>query len=151
MLELATKTQWPEVCRLAAEVHALHAQWRPDIYFSTPEPYLESDYLQAIRDRLVYVAKLNQSVVGYVTLSIHRKEGSGVKTKKLLRVDSICVEQMLRGQGIGRAMMEDVKALAKAFGCHGLLLSVHPENDGAIAFYQKCGFMIRTIQMDVNF
>jgi ribosomal protein S18 acetylase RimI-like enzyme len=45
-------------------------------------------------------------------------------------------------------MIADVRALAKVFGCTELILGVHPENDGAVVFYQKCGFRIRTINMD---
>ena len=40
-----------------------------------------------------------------------------------------------------------VAGLAKAFGCSDLQLGVYPQNDGAVAFYQKCGFAIRSIEM----
>ena len=50
-------------------------------------------------------------------------------------------------RGIGKAMMEDIHALAKAFRCTDLQLGVYPQNDGAVAFYQKCGFTIRSIDM----
>jgi ribosomal protein S18 acetylase RimI-like enzyme len=60
------------------------------------------------------------------------------------------VEQSLRGQGIGKAMVADVRVLARAFGCREVILGVHPENDTAVGFYQKCGFRIRTINMDMK-
>lgn len=150
MLELATKADWPEICRLAVQIHDLHARWRPDIYCSTDTPYPETAFEQNVQDRLVYAAKLERTVVGYVVLSLHKKEGPGVQPHKLMRIDSICVDEVLRGHGIGRMMMEDVRALARAFGCDGILLGVHPENDAAVSFYQKCGFTIRTIQMESN-
>ena len=53
-------------------------------------------------------------------------------------------------QGIGKAMISDVRALARAFGCREVILGVHPENDEAVGFYQKCGFAIRTINMDMK-
>lgn len=151
MLQLATKADWPDIQRLSVQIHNLHAGWRPDIYFSTQTPYPEAAFEQNILDRLVYVAKIDQVIAGYVVLSVQNKEGAGVHTKKIMRVDSICVEESARGHGIGMAMMEDVRALAKAFGCHGIQLSVHPENDRAVSFYQKCGFTIRTINMETNF
>jgi ribosomal protein S18 acetylase RimI-like enzyme len=104
--------------------------------------------MEAIDKRLVYVAKLQNTVVGYVTLSIQEKSGPGTVSKRLLRLDSICVDKALRGHGIGKAMVTDVRALARVFRCTELILGVHPENDEAIAFYQKCGFRIRTINMD---
>ena len=47
----------------------------------------------------------------------------------------------------GTAMMEDIHALAKAFGCTDLQLRVYPQNDEAVGFYQKCGFQIQNIGM----
>ena len=148
MLELARESDWEAVKRLFVQIHDLHANWRPDIYCHSEEPYPKEAFMEAIDKRLVYVAKLQNTVVGYVTLSILEKSGPGTVSKRLLRLDSICVDKALRGHGIGKAMVTDVRALARVFRCTELILCVHPENDEAIAFYQKCGFRIRTINMD---
>lgn len=150
MLELAREQDWEAVRRLSVQIHGLHANWRPDIYFHTEEPLPKESFLQGIRDRLIYVAKLEDTVVGYVTLSIQERGGPGCVSRKVMRVDSICVEEALRGHGIGKTMVGEVRMLAKVFGCSQLLLGVHAENDVAVGFYQKCGFRIRTINMDMN-
>ena len=150
MLELARESDFEEVRRLSVQVHELHVAWRPDIFFSCDEPYPKENFLRDIAARMVYVAKIRNIIVGYVVLSTVSKGGAGVVEKKLLRLDSIVVDESCRGQGIGKAMITDVRALARVFGCKQLILSVHPENDGAVAFYQKCGFYIRSIQMDSN-
>ena len=149
MLELARESDWEAVKRLSVQIHDLHAAWRPDIYFHCEEPYPRQAFLEAIDKRLIYVAKLQDTVIGYVTLSILERDGPGTVPKRQLRLDSICVDKAYRGQGIGRAMVADVRALARVFRCTELILGVHPENDDAVAFYQKCGFMIRTINMDM--
>lgn len=148
MLELARESDWEAVNRLSVQIHDLHAAWRPDIYFHSEEPLPKDAYLEAIRKRMLYVAKCNGLVAGYVLLSVLEKGGPGTVPKKQLRMDSICVDEAFRGQGIGKEMVSDTRALARAFGCCELILGVHPENDGAVAFYQKCGFRIRTINMD---
>ena len=150
MLQLATEADWESVRRLSVQIHDLHVAWRPDIYCHCDEPYLHEAYLEDIRNRLVYVAKLENTVVGYAVLSLLTKSGPGTVAQKLMRLDSICVDEVFRGYGIGKQMVVDVRALAKAFGCKQILLSVHPENDQAVGFYQKCGFMIRTINMDMT-
>ena len=150
MLELAREADWEAVRRLSVQIHDLHAAWRPDIYFHSDEPYPREVFLEDVKKRMVYVAKLGDAVVGYVVLSVFDKDGPGVVAKKIMRLDSICVDEALRGHGIGKAMVTDVRALAKAFRCRELLLGVHPENDAAVAFYQKCGFRIRTINMDMH-
>jgi ribosomal protein S18 acetylase RimI-like enzyme len=83
-------------------------------------------------------------------VSTFQKGGPGTHEVKGMRLDSICVDKDFRGHGIGQAMVADVRALAKAFGCTQLMLGVHPENDDAVAFYQKCGFTIRTINMEMK-
>lgn len=150
MLELATESDWESVHRLSVQIHDLHAAWRPDMFFHCAEPYPKEKFLEDIQERMVYVAKTGNAVAGYVVLCMMHKGGPGTFEKKLLRLDSICVDEPFRGQGIGKAMVTDVRALAKAFGCSEVLLGVHPENDKAIRFYQKCGFTIRTINMQMQ-
>ncbi len=150
MLELAREADWEAVKRLSVQVHDLHVGWRPDLFCQTEEPLPKDAFLNGIQDRMLYVAKIHGCVVGYVVLSVMQKGGPGVVEYKALRLDSICVDENARGQGIGKAMVADVRALARAFGCREVLLGVHPENDGAVAFYQKCGFLIRTINMDMK-
>ena len=150
MLELARPSDWEEINRLSVQIHDLHAAWRPDIYYSCAEPYPHEEFLAHIAEKRVYVAKLGGSVVGYLVLSFFTKGGPGNHASKGARLDSICVEKSLRGHGIGKEMVRDARILAKAFGCKELMLGVHPENDDAVSFYQKCGFRIRTINMDMK-
>jgi len=150
MLQLAREADWEDVKRLSVQVHDLHVQWRPDIYFHMEEPYPKETFLEDIRSRRVYVARLDGIVAGYVVLSVQQKGGSGVVQRKILQMNSICVEESIRGHGIGKIMVEDVRALARAFGCSQVILGVHPENDSAVGFYQKCGFCIRSIHMDMQ-
>ena len=73
MLQLARESDWEDVKRLSVQVHDLHAAWRPDIFYRTEEPYPREYFLEDIRDRMVYVAKLDGLVAGYVVLSILRR------------------------------------------------------------------------------
>jgi ribosomal protein S18 acetylase RimI-like enzyme len=150
MLELARESDWESVKRLSVQIHDLHATWRPDIYFSCDEPYPKEKFLDDIHNRLVYTARLHGCVMGYVLLSFVQKGGAGTVEKKMLRLESVVVDEAFRRQGIGKQIIADVRALGKAFGCSELILGVHPENDAAVTFYQKCGFFIRTISMDMK-
>ena len=147
MLELATMDDRVAVNTLAQQVHELHVAWRPDIYEMVEELYSEERFMQAIHDRQLYVAKLNGIVAGYVLVKIRNYDWPGVVRRKVMVVDEICVEKAFRGHGIGKQMMEEVHALARAFGCTDLQLGVYPQNDDAVGFYQKCGFTIRSIDM----
>lgn len=147
MLELAQHSDREAVNALARQVHAMHVGWRPDIYEMVDELYSQKRFENAISSRSLYVAKIGGRIAGYVTVKIRDYDWPGVVRRKVMIVDELAVEEKCRNQGIGKAMMGDVWALAKAFGCTDLQLGVYPQNDGAVAFYQKCGFTIRSIDM----
>lgn len=147
MLELATLSDQEAVNDLARQVHALHVQWRPDIYEMLDTLYSEERVQTAIRERTLYVAKIDGVAVGYTSLKIREYDWPGVVRRKVMLIDEFGVHESCRGHGIGTAMMEDIHALAKAFRCTDLQLGVYPQNDDAVGFYQKCGFTIRSIDM----
>ena len=147
MLQLAQPGDRPAVDRLAKQVHAMHVAWRPDIFVMPSELYSEERFLSAVEARELYVAKMDGIVVGYVNLRIRNYDWPGVVKRKVMELDEICVEEHLRNRGIGTQIVLEVHALARAFGCSDLQLAVYPQNDEAVAFYQKCGFTIRSISM----
>ena len=147
MLELAQNADRCAVNDLAKQTHAMHVAWRPDIYEMVDELYTFDRFADAIRSRSLYVAKIGCLVVGYVTVKIRDYNWPGVVRRKVMLIDELCVEESCRNQGIGTQIVTDARALAKAFGCTDLQLGVYPQNDAAVAFYQKCGFTIRSIDM----
>ena len=147
MIELARLADRADLNRLARQVHALHVQWRPDLYTMPEELFPEEHFSALVKNRELYAAKLNGTTVGFVLVRIRVSEGVGKVTRKVMLIDQLCVDESLRNHGIGTQMMEEVRILAKAFGCTDLQLGVYPQNDAAVSFYQKCGFMIRSIDM----
>ena len=147
MLELATAADREAVNAIAKQVHDMHVSWRPDIYEPLEEHYTQSRFEEAIQKRQLYVAKLAGEVAGFVALNQCTYDWPGVVKRKTMIVEEFGVHEFCRGHGIGKAMMEDIHALAKAFGCTDLQLRVYPQNDEAVGFYQKCGFTIQNIGM----
>lgn len=150
MLELAREADLENINRIALQVHELHVQWRPDIYCET-DCIFPMDYLREnIREKTLFVAKIQDVIVGFILFRIWEMKGNGNVPRKVLQIDSIGVDQAFQNQGIGTRMMGELRALARAFGCTDIQLSVYPQNDGAVAFYQKCGFTIRNINMQTK-
>jgi ribosomal protein S18 acetylase RimI-like enzyme len=148
IFELARESDWEEIKRISVQIHDLHAAWRPDIYFHCEEPYPKDSFLQNIQENLVYVVRQQGKVRGYVVFSILKKGGSGTVQSKQLRVESICVDEAFRGQGIGKILIAHSGQVAQSLCCESLVLGVHPENEWAIQFYQACGFSVRTVNME---
>ena len=147
MLELAQRSDWTSVDDLAKQVHELHVAWRPDIYERAEFLYPLERFENAIQNRELYVAKLDGQVIGYALLPVRTVNQPGLVPRKVMLISEFCVEESCRNQGIGKAMMVDIRALAKAFGCTNIQLSVYPQNDEAVSFYQKCGLNIQNITM----
>ena len=147
MIELATAKDRAEVNRLARQIHQMHIDWRPDIYRMPEELFPEDRFAELIASRELYVAKVGGSVVGYAQTCIRVHDLPELVKRKIFHIQQFCVDENFRGHGIGTQMMEEIRILAKAFGCTDMQLNVYPQNDAAVSFYQKCGFMIQNINM----
>ena len=147
MLELATASDFDAVREIALQVHDLHVSWRPDIYEKTEILYSQEELSEFVRNRELYVAKLNGTVAGYTLLKQSLVDGTGIVRRKVMTVQEFGVHETCRGHGIGKAMMEDIHALARAFRCTDMQVKVYPQNDDAVGFYQRCGFQIQNIGM----
>lgn len=150
MLQLARPEDRTAIERLAQQVHRLHVQWRPDIYVLADEMWSQSRFDDAVSHRQLFAAKDEDTVLGYVLIKIRDYDMTGHVKRRVLLIDEICVDESRRNQGIGTEMMIEVRAIANAFGCTDMQLGVYPQNNEALAFYQKCGFRIRSIDMQMK-
>ena len=147
MLELATLSDWGEINRISGQVAALHTSWRPDLFRTAEISYPKEVLEELIKERSIFVAKLNGTIVGYTAFWTWETNGTCSVPRKVLSINDFCVDETARNHGIGTKMMQELRILAKAFGCTDLQLTVYPQNDAAVAFYQKCGFTIKSIDM----
>ena len=147
MIELANDKDRAAVNHLARQIHQLHINWRPDIYRMPYELFPEERFAELIAKRELYVAKVGGTVVGYAMVTIRNHDLPELMKRKVFCIQQFCVDEEFRNHGIGTQMMEELRVLARAFGCTDLQLNVYPENDAAVSFYQKCGFMIQNINM----
>lgn len=150
MLQLARPEDRSAINNLAQQVHQMHVSWRPDIYELADEMWTQERFDIAVSLRQLFAAKIDETVVGYALVKIHNYDMLGHVKRKVLIIDEICVDEVLRNRGIGTEMMTDVRAIGRAYGCTDLQLAVYPQNNEALAFYQKCGFRIRSIDMQMK-
>ena len=147
MLELAQLADRDAVNRISGQVARQHALWRPDLFQYCGNSYEEAYYQEEIRGKRLFVAKINGEVVGYTHFYTWETSGPCAIYRKVLSITDFAVEESCRGQGIGTQMMLELRALSQAFRCTDMELSVFPQNDDAVGFYQKCGFTIKNIEM----
>lgn len=99
-------------------------------------PIEETDYDAFIdqEDQILYLALLNERVVGQITVQ--------KAWNNYAYIDDLKVDRSLRGKGIGAQLMTQAIAWARAKGTPGLSLETQNNNVRACRFYEKMGFKI---------
>ncbi len=139
------KAKFTDIDRLSEllyEVHNLHAEGRPDIFQKGKQKYSKEDLESVLTNGKtpVWVAEEKRKVVGYIFCIYEEvKDHTSLTDRKTLYIDDLCVDKEFRQKGIGKALYNYVKMIAKSNGCYDVTLNVWNLNPGAIAFYEKLG------------
>ena len=96
------------------------------------EAHLDAD------DVTEYLLVEDDTTVGFLTLQEGRHPSR--EYSRYLRLVNLFVEPDARNQGYGSAVVDEVKAIARANGCDHLKVSCEWANDGARQFYRQTGF-----------
>lgn len=76
------------------------------------------------------------------TLVVERKLARGLG--RCGHVEDVVVDSSVRGRGVGRLLLDALVAEAQKVGCYKVILDCSDEN---AAFYAKCGFVRKEVQM----
>ena len=136
---------------LARQIQKIHFNWRPDLFLNVEE-VISKERLKGLLDKKsIYVAKIGEEIVGYIIIDIMEKDNSFIRYRKLLVVDTLCVDEKYRGKGIGTKLLEYAKNLGKENNCTDMYLTVNPKNENAIKVYEKFGMKLKdmTYMMEI--
>ncbi len=108
-------------------------------FLDTPSFEMSKEFVETnIRESWPHlIAISNQKVIGWCDIT-----GSNRHACKHLGTLGIGVIKDYRGQGIGRALIEQALSLAKSRHLTRIELSVREDNEKALALYQKMGFYV---------
>ncbi|MDI6856032.1 MAG: ribosomal protein S18-alanine N-acetyltransferase [Candidatus Thermoplasmatota archaeon] len=102
-------------------------------------------YFLAIEATLTLVEERNNTILGYITISVNRNTA---------RIISIAVLPQFRMKGIGSRLLEEAERIAKELKVKRFILEVGVDNKGAIKFYlshnYKIDFVIPNYYPDQN-
>ena len=150
---LAKEKDIPRILELLSQVLEVHAQIRPDIFISGTTKYTSDELKELINNpNTPIVVALEEYIVGYAFCRINEVNNSNMYRTKTLFVDDLCVDEINRGQNIGKEIMDYVHLYAKQLECKTIILNVWEGNEGALNFYNKLGFKKRSylMEMEVN-
>lgn len=137
IMRRARPTDGRALAGLFARVRA-EGRWlitSPEAVSQPSEAYWISELIRA-SEHLALVAEADGEVVGNVLVSVDR----GVATEHI-GVLSIVIDEGWREVGVGSALVAGAQRWARERGLRKLSLGVFPDNDRAIAVYERSGFV----------
>lgn len=129
---------------LRKEVNDLHVAGRPHHFKGGFGPELRDHVQMYLTGEIGYAAvdEADGQIIGMVMVDyIDRPESPYRYAERFAHIAEICVDAQHRRQGVGKRLMDFVKADAKAKGFSRLELDVWAFND-ALAFYEAEGFTV---------
>lgn len=127
---------------LLNQVLKIHHDGRPDIFKPCCRKYTDEELIEIINDdnRPVFTAEKNGKVLGYAFCIFKENKNDNIlRDIKSLYIDDLCVDEQSRGQNIGKSLFRALTLFAKKTNCYNITLNVWALNEGAFAFYEKCG------------
>lgn len=128
-----------------ADVPAIVALLRDDAFGAERETAGEAAYLAAFdamagesANHLIVGVRGDRIVATYQLTLITGLSHRGMRRAN---IESIRVAADLRGQGLGRRLMQDAEVRARAAGCGMLQLATVAARDRARAFYESLGYV----------
>ena len=148
----AVEADMPGLLRLLVQVDMVHHNGRPDLFKGPATKYTEAELRGILADEKTPVfACVDEggALLGYAFCVLKRYENDNIMTDiKTLYIDDLCVDEAVRGQGVGRALYEYAVDFARSAGCYNLTLNVWSCNPSALRFYEKCGLVPQKIGME---
>ena len=108
-IEIPQIKDFNRVNKLAKQVHELHVNWRPNLFLSVDEVISKENFEEKIQAKEIFVAKIEDEIVGYITFNVKEKDNPSMRYRKQLQIEAICVDEKNRGKGIGTELLKYVK------------------------------------------
>lgn len=111
----------------------------PQLKLTFPPPSRsELEALLSVDTSILLIARYpneNSPIAGIATLILYR-----VPTGIRARVEDVVVDEAMRGEGIGEALMRYALNIARDAGADGVALTSNPRREAANRLYQRLGF-----------
>lgn len=87
-----------------------------------------------------------ERVMGFASVSAFRDRAAYATTVE----DSVYVHGAHRGQGVGRALLDELLRLTAAQGFHAVIARISSENEASIRLHRACGFELVGTEREVG-
>ena len=139
------------ILQLLKQVGGVHHKGRPDIFRKGAQKYGASQVLAMLDSPKtpIFVAVEEDKVLGYGFCQVKSYENDPVIADHTeVYIDDLCVDETIRGRGIGKKIYEEILRYAKMRRAYNVTLNVWSCNEDAMAFYEKLGLKPQKIGME---
>ena len=151
MIRYAIEKDIPRLGDLLRQVCLVHHNGRPDL-FNAGRKYTDDELSMLLSDpdRPILVAVDEADVAQGYCFCVYQQPapGGALKPVKSLYIDDLCVDETLRGKGIGKKLYAAALAMAREKGCYNVTLNVWSCNPTALRFYESLGLKPQKIGME---
>ena len=147
----AVLSDYDQILRLKKQVHDFHYSNRSDFYKASNCPFDKKDFENLLKnqDNKVFIVENQNHICGYAFVKVIKFDNNQlIKDHSRLYIDDLCIDENLRGKGIGQFLMRNLELQCKSLGIQYMDLSVWNFNSNAFNFYKKCGMKESLIRME---
>lgn len=130
---------------LNSDVQKIHADALPNLF---KQPESDSFAFQFMREQLsdprnyFFIGNLDGEDIGYIFARVvDRPENPYTHAWHYVYIDQISVKPAYQKMGCGKQLIQEVVRLAEEIGADWIALDTWAFNEGAIAFFEKQGFV----------
>lgn len=142
ILRRATAADATTLARLNAHVQGWHAAQYPETFFAVPDPVgLVAYYEGRLSEPGCTVFLAGDPAQGYALCSLQAREASVFSPAiRRLLVEQIAVAPDARRKGMGRALLQAARDLARDLAVDEIVLDTWAANHAAHGFFRSQGF-----------
>ena len=145
MIRKAEEKDIDPILSLLKQVLKIHHELRPDLFRNGATKYGKEELLSLLKEETqrIFVYEETGEVIGHLFARIEEEEGNRVLMKeKRLYIDDLVVDSLHQRKGIGKALFEKAREIAKEEGCSAITLQLWEGNE-AESFYESLGLKVR--------
>lgn len=148
-----TAEDFSAVDMLMDELHALHAEKRPDIYVPAKQIYSKEQFEEMLQSEKNFAigAEIDGKLAGICFFEVHQSGGNGKKgvaQNRIAFVNDIVVAEKFRRRGIAKELFAVAEKTAKEKGAVRIDLMVWNFNEDAIEFYKSMGMDVQRFVLE---
>ncbi|MBR6801299.1 MAG: GNAT family N-acetyltransferase [Eubacteriaceae bacterium] len=148
-IRYAQLSDYSQIESILKQVHEMHVMWRSDVYKMNDVILAKDRFLNYIAEDNCIVAEDDGVIVGMVYYFVKHVSTPVHVEKNILYIDTMAVHENYRGKGIGTAMFDHLREIAKCRDCVSFELSVNGKNEKAMKMYEKYGFGVKSLTLDM--